>query len=741
MSESYKIQLGVDLDTSDIKRQLNKFTDNTHRIRIDIDNSRLLKQIDHAKKELQNLNKLNGNNKPSLDINSASLEKSLDRVANAIDEIKASLSTVDGKSGMQSLLSSINQITTALGKAENETDSLVKSLSVLAKKDFNVNLDFKLGKSNSIDRNTIFGTKVRNDILPELQKQVKAYEDYFANYYKGKYREGSSPLSGLLTGSSVWEKNKTNIIDVNARMADSSHLENQIKAYAQYISIIKEAASLKGIDVSSVDSQFSTSADEIVKNAIEIKTGAKEAKESVEQLKSVFGGINASELSNVLDPILQDLKSIKEAIESLSKGTSIDGLTASFNRLSDVLDKLDVNFDRIKDSLGAELAKSVSGDSAVRTAQQTGEQIGEAVSDGIKKGLDIDSVIDKEVKRLMSLYGIKGNKDSKSFKDIKQSLIDIKLNIELGTYDNQMDDMHHKADSLSREYEKLEASIQQVENAYKEMLKANDANSGDEVADRERLIRAEEQYANALKKTNNLIKIQTRAEKLADKKTALKLDMANYLRDNSRAAREFGAEINDLSARLDNLDNFASVNNIERKFKNLTKTIKAAGKDGLTVFDKFKTKAKEYISYLSAAEVFMYIEQGLREMFNTVLEIDTAMTGLYRVTDLTATQYDSLFNDMINSAKEYGATLNDIINATTDWVRAGFEVDDALGLAEITTMYQHISDLDYDTAAENLITAYNGFKDELNGVFDNDKVAAVEYIADIFNELDKQNCP
>jgi TP901 family phage tail tape measure protein len=132
----------------------------------------------------------------------------------------------------------------------------------------------------------------------------------------------------------------------------------------------------------------------------------------------------------------------------------------------------------------------------------------------------------------------------------------------------------------------------------------------------------------------------------------------------------------------------------------------------------------------------MYTEQALREMFNTVLEIDTAMTGLYRVTDLTTSQYDVLFNNMISSAKEYGATLNDIINATTDWVRAGFEADTALGLAEVTTMYQHISDLDYDTAAENLITAYNGFKDELDTAFSGDQVAAVNYIADIFNELD-----
>lgn len=330
------------------------------------------------------------------------------------------------------------------------------------------------------------------------------------------------------------------------------------------------------------------------------------------------------------------------------------------------------------------------------------------------------------------------------FADIKAKLAkDIKLNIELGNYDNQISGMLSKFNTLSYASDDLRDSVEEVKNAYKAMENALDG-TGDEVADRQRLIQAEENYARALEKTNNLIRIQAREEKalddanrLDDKKAALKLDMSNYLKENTRAAGEFGDEIRRLSSLLDSLDDEVAVNGVARKFKNLTKEIKNAGKDGLTLFDKLKVKAKEYMSYLSAAELFMYAEQAFREMFNTVKEIDTAMTGLYRVTDLTAAQYDSLFNDMINSAKEYGATLNDIINATTDWVRAGFDANTSLGLAEVTTMYQHISDLDYDTAAENLITAYNGFKDELNGAFAGDQVAAVEYIADIFNELDK----
>jgi DNA repair exonuclease SbcCD ATPase subunit len=318
----------------------------------------------------------------------------------------------------------------------------------------------------------------------------------------------------------------------------------------------------------------------------------------------------------------------------------------------------------------------------------------------------------------------------------------IKLDIELGNFENEIDTMRSKFNSLSDANTDLRRSVELVENAYQEMLNASKANTGDEVADRERLIEAEKKYAAALEKTNNLIKIQARADKkdadkqrLEDNREVFQAKIDAWMAKNSAATKQFGASLLDLRAKAEKADQ-VELNHLEKELAKIDKAADKAGLKMLSFGDQIKSKFKQYMAYFSVAEVFMWVEQGLREMFNTVKEIDTAMTGLYRVTDLTASQYDTLFNNMIDSAKEYGATLNDIINATTDWVRAGFEADTALGLAEVTTMYQHISDLDYDTAAENLITAYNGFKDELNGAFDGDQVAAVEYIADIFNELD-----
>lgn len=114
------------------------------------------------------------------------------------------------------------------------------------------------------------------------------------------------------------------------------------------------------------------------------------------------------------------------------------------------------------------------------------------------------------------------------------------------------------------------------------------------------------------------------------------------------------------------------------------------------------------------------------------------MTGLKRVTNLTADEYENLYDRMTESAKKYGSTLDDIINSTASWVRLGFDNGVAEKLSEITAMYQHVADLDYNTAVENLITTYKGFQDELLEVNNGDVAQSMLGIVDILDKLNNE---
>lgn len=388
----------------------------------------------------------------------------------------------------------------------------------------------------------------------------------------------------------------------------------------------------------------------------------------------------------------------------------------------------------------------------------------------------IDNELHELEGTLDSLYSKMGNRFNKAMRDqidadqieneaklarakVKQ-VANIKSNYDSYKYEGEFRDVIARAESMKGKSSNLDLSSGNLRQAYSDfetvMLKDN--------AKLEEIISAHHKFRVELEKTKNTYKaVQSEmkaqkstlalqkevdaAEKLSTEMKIFGLTMKNWLNNNSAAADDFGADIESLQIKLRSCDNAADFSRIKNEFKQVTLNAELAGKATMSFGHRLKEQARRYAAYFSIAELAMEAWQGLRYMYQAVLEVDTAMVGLYRVTDLTAQEYDKLYDNMIVSAKEYGQTLTDTINATTDWIKAGFDEATSLGLAEITSVYQHISDLDYDTATENLLTAYKGFESQLTSGEDidfgktfseGDTVSAVNHITDVLNELDNQ---
>lgn len=312
----------------------------------------------------------------------------------------------------------------------------------------------------------------------------------------------------------------------------------------------------------------------------------------------------------------------------------------------------------------------------------------------------------------------------------------INLKFDDGTFNNDVSKLETSLSKIRNQSAEVVSSMQAFQFALQDMDIARNNNDVDA------LIGSYERYKNALRDVQNQIEINTRAEKqqndiskLNNDRIAFASKIDIWLTKNSAATKQFGGEIDALKARLQGCDR-VELDHLKAKFTDIQKRAEMAGKATMTFSDRFNMQMKKLSSYFSAATLIAYSARAVTDMYDNVVAVDTAMTGLYRVTDLTAQQYDELYNNMITSAKEYGSTLSDIINATADWVRLGFDASTANKLTEITAMYQHISDLDNETAVENLVTAYKGFQDQLLNLYNGDEVAAIGYIADILNELD-----
>ena len=1076
MGQEYKIQLGInfnDGELKNVKKQLTGLTDDTHRIRIDIDNSRLLKQVAHAKKELRSLNGLGGSkgNAPVLKMNTESVENALNRVADSIDEIRASLNTLDGKSGMQSLVASVNQIASALGKATDESETLVKTLSALGKKDFSFNIDLKLGGSNSFSNTAAYGDYVRRTAIPELRKQADSLMKAIREQYKDEFFSWQSDDYVLDTLSRRKSYNPAKSVGLlQKEMIDGKNLSKQMAAYNEFINLVEDVGNLSGVDMGVVSSGFSRTKDEIIQNAFDIQSGVKNAvegtEESAKKLKNIFGAsIDADALSAQLEPITKGLTDIKVAIEGLSKIDSLNNLTQTFSRLSDVLDGLSANLAQIEryfdgignmgngldssvdnasqglkgsadilekfkrslqnigmgtdeidrvanriQNLGIQIetldqkitraaagkgkrnrkgannllvdvsgtdkdgnivkfteqydiatGKLVKSTEDVSTVQQKAgkstnkfikqqkqavagfeidlQRIQSRVADqGIGKPIknqthinaleiqygEVDNAIQKlrnstkdtftdtkievekaiavlenlerqyrnaesvatslrskdfdtvkatyadkldekiskmqgagvyeseygeingknisfkeraeqlrtslssagdknalvsflnELDKLESAYkkakvakdefnrskGVGADVDklrstieniqrispeisdfktkingaevgvqdllnklgqvktSSDFRAVKKEFSafeeaakaagiavteatsktknelakQIKIDLQTGEFKTQVNGIEQDAKKLSGTYKEIDGSIAKLNQALSNMKTA--AAQGDV----DGLIKSYKEYKAALKAVENQIDQNRMAEKnatdltkLNQKKQSLSLEMKNWLKDNSAAAKDFGARIRELQSQIDACDD-ASLGNLRREFQNIKKEAQLAGKTTKTVGDRIKEQFAQYSTYLGVAEIFMWAEQGLRDMFEQVKLIDSAMTELKKVTNETDATYNKFLTNAGSRAKEIGTTIDGLVNSTADFARLGYEFADAQGLAEVANIYAVVGD-DIDSveaATQSLISTLTAFKDEAGDLSESDFALS---IVDKMNEV------
>lgn len=318
-----------------------------------------------------------------------------------------------------------------------------------------------------------------------------------------------------------------------------------------------------------------------------------------------------------------------------------------------------------------------------------------------------------------------------TYKAEKQSQVDVDSKY------NKINDPTKDLTSAYDSYKNAKKNLFDTENFTDDVVAVNEYNAALETVKNQLSIVSdkEKQAAAAAKAEASAQKEATAAMQLRSKANNLSQSMDLWLKRNSAAAETFGGQIRSLQAELQSCD-ATRLSGIQSEFKTITTQAEIAGKTGLTFVDGLKQKFAELSSYFSAASIIMTGIQTVKEMAQNVLDVDTQMTELKRVTDLTTDQYAGIYDRLISSAQEYGTQLTDLISATADWSRAGFDADVAAGLAEITSVYQHIADLDYDTSAENLLTAYKGFQTQLDEQFGNDETAAVTHIADVYNEID-----
>lgn len=259
----------------------------------------------------------------------------------------------------------------------------------------------------------------------------------------------------------------------------------------------------------------------------------------------------------------------------------------------------------------------------------------------------------------------------------------------------------------------------------------------------QQLVDVYERYNQTLTRVkNNLSTVHSEAKQLAvvTPKMASGLDasklsteMSTWLSKNSRAAKDFGGAIQNLNKKLDMLSSTgklteAELKNIKNEFVEIKTQAAAAGKTGATFGASFKSAFESITRYVGVSTVIYKSLEALKEMFDNVVKIDTAMTELKKVTDETASSYNRFLSNAGSVAKEIGTTIDGLVESTADFARLGYSFEDSQELAKVANIYAVVGDEveSVDVATQSIISTLAAYKDEITDTMQ---------IVDKFNEV------
>ena len=341
----------------------------------------------------------------------------------------------------------------------------------------------------------------------------------------------------------------------------------------------------------------------------------------------------------------------------------------------------------------------------VGNAQKVGQQVGQTIANATQK--EIDKVTQKANKIQLSYSN--GDYEAKVESTIAKTKQWVNANGEA------------RISTTS-----LSTALSNLDKAYLAIT----ADGGNTVANQKALKQAESELSTEIKRVTNEVTSMNAEYAKSSKVESFHQKLTEFYDKNSATHKKWGAELKQM---MDATTSGAKVANselsrMELRYKQIGNEARQTGKLGLSFFDSIKEQAKKFTQWVSVASVVTEGMQTLREMKDAVVEVNSAMIELKKVSNASDNEIKNYFDEAAESAKRFGSSVSDMINATADWSRLGYSLPDSKQLAEVATLYKNVGDgIDINSANQSLISTLQGFKLEAKDAMN---------IIDQFNEVD-----
>ena len=206
--------------------------------------------------------------------------------------------------------------------------------------------------------------------------------------------------------------------------------------------------------------------------------------------------------------------------------------------------------------------------------------------------------------------------------------------------------------------------------------------------------------------------IERSSNKAAMEVANLKSQIHDYLDINKKIQNsELAQPFRDLMNALNSGNAPEKISELRKQFAELRARSKELGLETESLIDKFEKLFGTHLSTMITMAALHKMQEALRIVYQNVVEIDTAVTELRKVSEYAGKSLEEYMGRAAAQAQKLGVSISDYVNSTADWKRLGYSDEDAENLATYSTLLKNVGDNidDVNTSSSYLISTLQGF--------------------------------
>ena len=393
-------------------------------------------------------------------------------------------------------------------------------------------------------------------------------------------------------------------------------------------------------------------------------------------------------------------------------------VVSNVNNVQKALTKL-----KLPDKLGDSLGKNIANFTKEYDKYQ------KKLSEGIKTQGD-QNAVDKSLNSMMNSYQKIINDFSKlSSKDFKEI-----FNLDAGAFAP----FQKKIRDIQEELKKIKLDPKQIADPMEAISKMTKAKPFDKL---------KEAFAtNDLAKAKEAIQeIDTYYARFSSRMSQPKRDamapeiekLRSSVNNADSATEELVADMNKMNQVINGLGSKG-----KSELEGMTNALKKSSGEAEKVTDALKRQHAEEFnftrqaqnidrqiqSYFGLTQMIRKVGNIARDAFNTVKELDKAMTETAVVTNFSVGDMWEMLPTYTEQANKLGSTIKDVYEAATLYYQQGLNTNQAMGLANETLKMARIGGLEAAEATDMMTAALRGFNMEINQT-------SAQRINDVYSQL------